>query len=721
MAQRPDQKNFQLELPAAELSRLAAKIWTDYKAAIGDHNRRMNRFVEYYRRWRAMTDEPAIGEEENSNFAVPVSRWHLIARLAKEMDALTGDDAEVVAVPVGPSDYRRVKKIGRYMTWRTFNSMKIFRPLVEFTLRKLQFGRSVAYSPWREDSFTVDGEEIIDYQGPGFTPLWPDDFIVPAEEVQSLHDFSFVIRRYRVRPDELLKGERLGRYQGIEANFKDIVNTSQRGLQREFEGEEVKLEADEAEGILYQRPLSAGENLMVLEWHGKWRMLKDGFDDADEYDFERREMDQTDLMVRYLWDMNMIVGVQRHEDLFPGMRQRRPFVESAFLPEGRYWSPGLIELICDAEDELRTNYNHATDGIDQSIHPPLAVRPGSGFDPEKQRNEPGKPIYTDNPESDAKQLQIRTDVALVQWKEQTTLAYLERLTGETDMSMGRQSDRPNAPRTARQTLALLEQGNVHTSLFTKILAEDMSDVLQHFWLLDYWFCPKQQFFRVSEEDADGLFAIKDGGAILTREERDGRYDFKLKFANSVWSREAEKERTLARYQLDLQNPLITQNARALWRITNDVHAALGDPNFSSVIPEPPEPDLPVDPKEEWTRLLEGEEIHVNPLDNDELHLMRHMRDIKEAEADPDRDDDAYKKLIVHYVQQIEQLQHKKMVQAMAEQAVGAIAKLGATGGLPPQILAAFQRYPGLGPPAGNPAAEPTSGIFPDHPEVMHEQ
>ena len=119
------------------------------------------------------------------------------------MDSLFGDDAEIVAVPVGPSNYKRDKKIGRYMSWRVFNSMKLLKPFCVFVLRKILFGRSVAFSPWKRDTFEVDGKEVVDYEGPEFQPLWPDDFIVPCEEVENLHEFGSCIRRVRVRPDEI--------------------------------------------------------------------------------------------------------------------------------------------------------------------------------------------------------------------------------------------------------------------------------------------------------------------------------------------------------------------------------------------------------------------------------------------------------------------------------------------------------------------------------------
>lgn len=730
-----DQQDFQLKLPAAELSRVGNRVVFDYRAALQDHTRRIRLWRDYYRRWRARVDPPAAGEETNSNVPVPYIRWNIFTKWAKEMDSLFGDDAEIVAVPVGPSDYRKDKKISKYMTWRVFNSMKLLNPFCVFVLRKLIFGRSIAYSPWKRDTFEVAGEDVVDYDGPGFEPCWPDDIIVPAEAVNTIHEFSFVIRRVRVTPDDLLKGEEEGRYQGIKENWKRIVTYAQNGQQRDPEGEEIKREADEAEGVMYDRPASSGEWITILEWYGRWRPLKKGKKDGDPLDFDKREMRQRDFVVKYLWDLNLVVGVQDLEALYPTMRNRRPFVESSMCKDGTYWSPGMAEMLIEIEDELKVNHNLGTEAAQFAATPMYAYRPASGVTPDTFRAEPALFIPLDDPSRDVKVLATPFNIEPITWKEQVMLAYGEKLTGMGDLQMGRQSDRPNAPRTGIQTVKLLEEGNVRISLDTKMLQEDMSLVLSHFWALEYMFTPPQTFFRVTEEDADGLFPVKDGAAEITLQDRDGRYDFRLKFANSVWSREVKKEQALARYQLDLQNPLIVQNPRALWQVTCDAHEALGDPNFPDLVAEPPAPDISIDPREEWARMQEGEEVHVNPMDNDQVHMLRHYKDWQASQGDPNRDPAAEEALKEHYMQHIAQLQQKKLQQAVIEQAVAHIGAMQAAGqpqgqaggvlNFPNGVFGAGAgrakgKHDAVSEPKGNPAATGPN-LYSGHPEVGHEQ
>jgi len=739
----PIQVEYQLKWAAAEVSRIAQKIQHDYESAISDHNRRMNRWREFYRRWRSMVDVPQAGEETASNVPVPFIRWNIFTKWAKEMDSLFGDDAEIVAVPVGPSDYRKDKKISRYMTWRVFNSMKLLSPFCEFVLRKCIFGKSISYSPWKRDTYDVAGEDVVDYEGPAFEPQWPDDIILPAEDVKTIHDFSFVIRRYRVTPDDLLRGERDDRYQGITKNWKTLLNMAQHGTQRDFRGEEIKLEKDEAEGVMYQHPLSSGEWVTVLEWYGRWRPLKGGVGkkgggstkDASEWDFDKREMFQREYVVRYIKELNLIVSIQDLETLYPTMKRRRPFVESSMCKDGTYWSPGMGEMLIDLEDELKVNHNQTTEAAQFAQTPMFGYRPASGLNADTFKAEPGLFIPMDDPSGDLKEFKIGADLQSAVWKEQTVVGYGEKLTGLTDMQLGRQQDRPNAPRTAAQTHMLLEEGNVRISLDTKVLQEDMALVLQHFWELEYMFTPPQTFFRVTEEDADGLFEVNNGASALSIEDRDGRYDFRLKFANSLWSREVKKEQALARYQLDLQNPLIVHNPRALWATTRDAHEALGDPNFADLVAEPPAPDISIDPREEWVRIQQGEQVHVNPMDNDQVHMIRHWRDHQESLTDPNRDPVAQKALEVHYMQHIAQLQQKKLQQAIIEQAVQAAGQMiqngtpqGQPGGVvnfPSGIFGSAlegkrAENRGPAPVKGNPGANPPA-VYPSHAEVQHEQ
>ena len=663
----------QLKLSQNELSRLNGRVEEDYNAAIGDHQARMERFVRYYRSWRNRATPPPAGEEDASNFTTPLIQWQVYQKWARDIEALFGGDAEIVAKATGPSDQKIVAKVGRYMSWRLFQAMRIVNPLAVFDFRKILFGRAHAYRPWVRETYPVldeDGRvaDEVDYEGPGFFPLWPDDLIVPAEDADTIHDFSFVLRRYRTTPDDLLRGDGT-LYQGIAERFGDLVEFAKD--RRSREDEQVKSEKDEAEGVIYDGAMSSGNAIVVHEWYGKWRMLR-GKADGREDNLERRYRLTSDLVVRRIPELNMVVGVQDLMTLYPQMRRRRPFSESSLTKDGSYWCMGLGELLESIQDEMSANHNLFTDAGQLSVGPVIFAKPGAGIADDKFRYEPFTVVTTEDP-AGVNVVRMQADLNYPLVKEQALGAIAERVTGLSDLALGRQSDRPNAPRTASGTIAILESGNIRVSLDTRMFREDMGLIAHDLWTLETQFAPPAVFFRVTEEDAGGLFETAGGGSKMTSEERGGRYDFDIKFATSVFSKEARKDRQLQLYGLDIQNPLIAQNPRALWMITNAVHKALGDDNFADLVPEPPDLGAPKRPSEEWTLALQGEDFQAHPNDNDDLHLIDHYKRLNDAKSDPKRDEDAVRRMVGHVIEHQKQKGTKVMMQALTDQLAKSLA------------------------------------------------
>jgi hypothetical protein len=673
-------------LPERELQRLNTRVEEDVLNAIGDHRRRIERFRRYYRKWRNLVDAPAVGDEDASNFQVPLIQWQGFQKWARDLESLLGDDAEIVAKPTGPSDARLVGKVGRYMTWRLFQSMRITSALAIFDFRKILYGRAHAYRPWVRETYRVledDGAEQdeLDYEGPGFYPLSPGDLLLPAEkDAQSIHDFSFVVRRYAATPDELLRGDGV-LYQGIRDNFEQIVTLARNNRRRDM-GEEVEREQDTAEGVDVEGGLSAAGTLIVEEWYGRWRRLR-GKKDASEVNLKGREDFESDLVVRRCPDLNRVIGVQSLLELYPKMRRRRPFAEASLVKDGSYWCQGLGELLEAIEDESSATHRLLTEAGQFSVGPVIFAKPGVGVQEETFRYAPYQVVLTEDP-AGVNAVRMQADLSPLIAKMQNDLSVAERVTGISDLALGRQSDRPNAPRTASGTIALLEQGNIRVALDTRMFREDMAIIASDLWELESQFSPESVFFRVTEEDAGGLFETSGGGALMTSRERGGRYDFDVRFATSVWSREANKERQLQLYGLDIQNPLIATNPRALWLITNRVHKALGDDGFADIIPEPPDLGQPKTPREEWNLALQGEDFSVNPMDNDDLHLVDHYRRVTEARRDPEQDRDAVQRMAAHIVEHQAQKRQKMLMQALTQQLARSMAgNTAETGGLLP--------------------------------------
>jgi hypothetical protein len=275
---------------------------------------------------------------------------------------------------------------------------------------------------------------------------------------------------------------------------------------------------------------------------------------------------------------------------------------------------------------------------------------------------------------------------------------------------------PNAPKTATGQLALIEEGNIRAYLDSTILREDTENIVADFWQMDCDLVPKMEpglFFRVTEEQADGLFDVRQGGAYMTAKEFAGRYDFRLKFATSIWARSAKKQEILQFGSFAMQNPLVAQNPLAMWELTNRIAREFNVTDFSTLVPRPPALDRPKDPEEEWTEILEGETIMPNPQDNDQLHLVKHHLQLETERKDPDRNVQAIGMLVQHVLETQKQVRAKQLMAALTSQIM---QQLQPHPGMTPQIFAELQKLqqlqhiyapsPAGAPPGGPPQQGP---------------
>jgi hypothetical protein len=668
----------QLKLSKNEKTRLALRVQTDFRSAIDDHTTRVRRFTQMYKRWRGSTELLP-----SDWYLVPLTQWQVFAKWAKEHGALFGDDAEITATPIGPSDARNTKKASRFMTWLVFEHMKLITKASIFNFRKTLFGRAFALSTWERDTFripTIDGSEVeaVHYEGPGFENLWPDDIIVPAEDVNSIQEFSFVCRKFNATPDQLLEDDGIT-YQGIEEMFPELVNAAVQGRSRDADESQIQAAKDSIEGVIHDGSMSAKGTLQVIAWYGKWRMLK-GRGDATEENLSRREKFERDLVVYYLPALHKVIGVQDLGAMYPLKKHRRPIVEASLVKDGSYWSAGFGELLDKAEIELTRNHALGDRAGKLSVGPVIFYTQASGFDPQTFEYTPGTSYCVDNPQA-INVVDFKANMEYPVLKEQTVTKYAENVTGLNDMNLGRASDKPNAPRTARQTLALLSEGDIRASLDTASLREDWGRILDHFWDLCAMYAPKLMFFRVTEEDAAGLFQTQDGGAYLTEDERFGRYDFAIKFATSATDKQAKKQEAIELYQVRVTNPLVATNPRALWVCLDQVSKAFGDNLLRDVIPEPPDLGLPKRPSEEFAMMLQGEEVLVNPADNDDLHILDHQQRMREALAAEAPNAMAIAQLQEHILAHIVQRQQKRMMLAMVQGMAQGMAQQSAVSGV----------------------------------------
>ena len=710
-------KSFQIPLSLSEQALLINRIEQDFLLAKASHLAYNERCAGWMKKWEARVERPKAGDELKPNHTVPLIQWQCFNKLARDMQALLGDDAEITARATGPTDAAKVAKIGRYMTSRVFDQMELISPLCVFEFRRILNGWACAYRPWLKREFTTlengKPKRVCDYEGPGFIPLEPDDVMVPPERgVTSIHDFSYVIRRVRVTVDDLIRGDGT-LYQGTSdpEMAAKLLSWAEQGPSNDYtlEGQDpVRTEREKSEGVNYDAFMYGRRSLWMWEWYGKWRPLKGRLKAATaENDLQRRELFEADWVVKLIPGLREIVGVQDLLELYPKMRRRRPFVESTLIKDGTYRPKGFGALLEDIEDDLTANSRLFQAAGELSVWPIIFFKPGGGMKPGSFRLEPGQAIPTEDPSS-VNVISLKPNLEFAAERQNDLITTAERVTNINDQSMGRAMSQPNAPKTATGQLALIEEGNVRAYLDSTVLREDMEEIIGDFWDLDCDLVPRTEpglFFRVTEQQANGLFDVRQGGAFMTPKEFGGRYDFRLKFATSVWSRQARKQDILAFIQVAMQNSLIAQNPAALWELTNRLAREMGILDFSTMVPRPAELDRPKAPDEEWTEILEGDYVSPNPQDNDQFHLTEHHKQLEEERKDPDRNVQAIGLLVKHILETMQQIRTKQLMASLTSQLMD---RLQPHPGVSPQMIQQLQSL-GYGGPANGQPTGPSQG------------
>ena len=190
---------------------------------------------------------------------VPMMKWITFAHWSRIMQAMLGDDAEIVAEPNAPgADEMLAKKVGVYMSaGACSNTCARLPPFAAWTFRACLFGRAHIFMPYEQEYFwqrmklgdPSSDKETLCYDGPKMYPLWPSEIILPAQDgVTNVNEFQWKIRRRRITPQELLDGERRGQFQGIRDNWRDIFEASKQRMERNYTWDWEKISSRRGRG-----------------------------------------------------------------------------------------------------------------------------------------------------------------------------------------------------------------------------------------------------------------------------------------------------------------------------------------------------------------------------------------------------------------------------------------------------------------------------------------
>lgn len=609
-----------MKLTQDQIEGIARQVTEDWRNGIANNALRIDRDRRFLKLFENLPD--ATGESE-IGYRVPLVTETIKTKVAKMLAAILGPDRKIYGMPQGPSDGKQSRKVAAFVDWAAFQNIDPARELAKGLFRKEIFGRAFWYVPW-EQEFDLEGELI--WEGHRFISVGPGDLLHSNEPGKhSIQEFEWVAMRYFETHRSLVNAIQSGEYPLL--TLDDLGELTTRTARWNDESG-LGLAEDESEGVDRDnlepsgdatRPVARGV-IPMIAWYGWIETSKGKFEHVCV-----RKPDAVDAKVG---------SISLLKDEYRGMNNPRPFLETSDLSHSGYYPKSTAAWIEPAEETLTRMFRDFYKGGRFSACPPILADRETADQLDQQRYDPGDIKVVADP-SRAVQMKIGYDPTFYQIGSTMVRADRDRTVGYSDYNAGRDISSPTAPKTASMGLALLQESNARMDLDMQFLAQDMSAWFKHIWQL--W-CTKADpniVFRVTEQDlGDATGSAK---MFEMPEERAGRYDFRLRFAPGPMEVGATREDVITAYQLGLQNPLVMQSPRAMYRLTMAVLRVLKMEEVASEVVEPPD-NTPMPPDRENSMMLQGEKPVVKVADDHELHIAAHYRliDWQRRSARPDQ-------------------------------------------------------------------------------------
>lgn len=399
--------------------------------------------------------------------------------------------------------------------------------------------------------------------------------------------------------------------------FNTLNKADLRKLKKEADLEAASSSADEMDTVDAARDADLG--LTKIESRaGKIEVFF-------EYAFEDMDNDGVpESIVRAVTDVREPMLLMRHriEYLYP--HGRRPFADWHLFPfDHRYHGMGIPEVLEGTQNETDAFYQSRSDLLELITKPVAFYDPMSGLAPDILEIIPGTFIKARNPANAAVPFKFGVDPMSLFREQAASEGQAERAIGSTDMGLGRQSSRPNAPRTLGGTAIVVRQQQMRSDVFlrramfgTTERTGGIHEFLHQYRELEAALMPKTKEFRMV--GSDELRSVN-------REDLQGRYDFIIDFGEGVNNPQLRMQNAILRYQNSISNPLIIRDPQALYHITIDMLEATGMKNATRILkpPVPMEDHPPMTQQEEFLIISKG--IYIDPLPSD--NHPEHLRDI----------------------------------------------------------------------------------------------
>jgi hypothetical protein len=499
-------------------------------------------------------------------------------------------------------------------------------------------------------------KEHVSYEGPRVHLIDPMDFIMPFKGGSSVQRLPWIAQLMYYGEDELRRKVQMGRF------YKDHVqellgelSASEHDVNEP--GQELANVQAEAEGTDPDpgTNVEAGQ-YQVIERYCLWDMDEDGFEEEIIY-----------------WISPQLPGKLLGWDYLDNSvaHGKRPYVVGRYLSQPRRaYGLSFPRVIRDVQDEINVMHNQRVDAGTLQNTPAGFFRASMTWRPDNKPIKPGGWTAVDNPLQDINVIQWNGSTVWGQNEEALLYQYFERLTGLTDLALGRQPNRVGATRTASGTAALLSEAGLRFKTCMEAFQRFWTEIFEHILALDQQYLPPGKEFRVTGRLPEMI-------KLSAKEDIQGKFDLRLAATSETMNKSVLREDATTKLQL-VANPLFIQTGligmKGLRRVLRGALKAYGELDPDMVL-EPLTQAIVHTPDQELSMMQNGEDVEPSPMENIPQHLQEHMTQAQDPAivGKPE----ILKRLQMH----ISKTQQMAMMVAMAQQMGQKGGKPGEEGGM----------------------------------------
>src|SRR3990167_9398927 len=654
---------------------LAARALQDSADALTDRAERERRWAMDDDQYHGILPVKTFPWKGCANFHVPLTRTGVETLKPRLIESALGDDQPILVRPVEATDEARQDITERFLNWQVMTQLDLAPLVAESAHRFLVPGLVIAKTLWRVEERTLravrtfpaemplpeilsmlfetrtpqdlkkDGDdtwtgtlksptgarrpvtltfkflpdetqvlvvkEEVTYEAPRVELLDVEDFIVPINGGGDAQRIPWCQQRLWLDEAALRRKVRLGVFDqdAVEALIRGQNPSGDEG---QLDSTAVREGRAAAEGVeAFGASNVRADEYEVLEDYRRWDLDDDGWDEEVVFWVAPRLPDR-------------VLGWDYLDNLYA--HGRRPFRFGRYLAlPGRFYPVSFPELVRDLQDEINTIHNQRVDSGTVRNTPGGFFRASSTMVPGQLQWSPGEWLPIDNPQTDVREFQWGGNDVWGANEESTLYQMFERVTGLTDLALGRQPSRVGATRTATGVASLLSESGLRFKTAMAAFQRFWRDVFSDILALDQQYLPPGVEFRVTGRLPEMI-------RLQSRADIAGRFDLRLATTTESLNRSVLREDATIKLQMAM-NPLALQlglvGPKGLRRLMRQFFLAYGETDPDLVL-ELARPDAVMrTPQQEMQVWVSGGDAEPSMAEDLMGHYQQHQMDLQD--------------------------------------------------------------------------------------------